>query len=99
RLTFRDAAKAFAKKNGMLQEDGSIAGDALQAETLRKWLNKNRNHSNGSYVDGLKESLDNDVLSTAGEDLYTQARSMWQEKKATLDNPDGIAKLLQEEGI
>jgi hypothetical protein len=99
RLTFRDAAQAFAKKNGMLQADGSIAGNAMQAETFRKWLNKNRTYSNSSFVDGLKESLDNDVLSTAGEDLYTQARALWQDKKATLDNPNGIAKLLQEEGV
>lgn len=95
---FRDAAKAFAKKNGMLQEDGSISGNALQAETMRKWLNQKRTYGNGSFVDGLKESLDGDVMSSAGEDLYTQARALWRQKKETLDNPNGMSKLMQAEG-
>lgn len=97
-VQFRQAVQSFAKKNGMLQEDGSLAGTALQAETLRKWLNQKRSYSNSPYVDGLKESLDNDVMSSAGQDLYTEARSLWRQKKDTLDNPNGIAKLMQAEG-
>jgi hypothetical protein len=96
----QNAVRAKAQQIGMsVAEDGAISGTAKQAEVLRKFLNTQGKGSNASVANALKESLDNDVMSSGGQDLYTQARALWQQKKATLDNPDGIAKLLQEEGV
>lgn len=99
RVQMRGAVKAYAKKLGLLSEDGTISGNALQAETMRKYLGENWSPQNGGLIGKLKDALDNDVLANAGENIHQQARAMWSLKKATLDNPNGISKLLDSEGI
>lgn len=99
RVHLKDAAISYAKKAGMqVGEDGSINGTALQAETVRKWLNQERTHANGTFVDALKESLDGDVGKAAGGPIYDQARALWSLRQRTLADPKGISALLDEEG-
>lgn len=99
RVLLRDATTSFAKKSGMtVGEDGSISGTALQAETVRKWLNKQRTNSNGGYVDDLKGAMDEDVGRAAGGPIYDQARALWRLRQQTLGDPKGISSLLDEEG-
>lgn len=98
RVHLRSAVNAYAKKLGIAGEDGGLAGNAQQAETLRKFLGENWSPANGKFVGKLKDALDEDVMSAAGGDLYGQARQMWALRKQTLDNPNGIAKLMDASG-
>jgi hypothetical protein len=98
RVHLRSAVNAYAKKLGIAGEDGGLSGNAQQAETLRKFLGENWSPANGKFVGKLKDALDEDVMSAAGGDLYGQARQMWALRKQTLDNPNGIAKLMDASG-
>lgn len=68
----------------------SVAG----AEEMRQWLNQIWTNDNRYAVGKLKDALDNDVLKGAGEDIYGSARAIVQQRKMTLDNPKGIASLM-----
>jgi hypothetical protein len=99
RVMLKDAALSYAKKAGMnIGEDGAISGTALQAETVRKYLNSERTNSNGRFVDALKDSLDDDVGKAAGGPIYDQARSLWRLRQQTINDPKGISSILDEEG-
>jgi hypothetical protein len=99
RVMLKDAALSYAKKAGMqVGEDGSISGTALQAETVRKYLNSERTHQNGKFVDALKSSLDDDVGKAAGGPIYDQARALWKLRQETINDPKGISSILEEDG-
>ncbi len=98
RVHLRGAVNAYAKKLGILGEDGALSGNAQQAETIRKFLGENWSPANGKLVAKLKDALDEDVMAAAGGDLYGQARQMWALRKQTLDNPSGIAKIMDASG-
>lgn len=63
------------------------------AEQFRQWLNQVWSPDNRWAVGKLKDAIDNDVISTAGEDLYAQARAIRALKARTLEDPKGIAQL------
>jgi hypothetical protein len=98
RVHLRGAVNAYAKKLGVIGDDGSLSGNAQQAETIRKFLGEHWSPANGKLVGKLKDALDEDVMAAAGGDLYGQARQMWALRKQTLDNPNGIAKLMDASG-
>lgn len=98
RVHLRSAVNSYAKQLNLIAEDGKVFSNAQQAETMRKFLGENWSPQNGRFVGKLKEALDKDVMAAAGEDVYSQARSLWKEKADTLDNPNGIAKILDASG-
>lgn len=98
RVHLQGAVNAYIKKLGMAGEDGSVAGSAQQAETIRKYLNEQWSPQNSKMVGKLKDALDEDVTSTAGEDIYGEARKIRALRAQTLDNPNGIAKLMDSSG-
>lgn len=98
RIHLRDAVNAYARKLNMMDDKGQVFSNGQQAETMRKYLTDNWTPQNGRFVSALKDALDQDVMGAAGEDVYAKARQMWAERKNTLDNPNGIAKLLNEAG-
>lgn len=64
------------------------------AEKFRKWLNKVWSPDKSGTLGEVKGALDNDVFKSAGEDVYAAGRQMHIMEKQTLDNPNGIAKLM-----
>lgn len=86
--------KAYLEDLGMMGKNGVVSGNAKQAETVRKYLNENWSPSNGKLVSRIKNIIDDQVMKSAGEDLYGESRKMWQDKKNTIDNPKGIAALI-----
>lgn len=98
RVNLRTAAGAYAQKLGIIDGDGNVFANAQQAETMRKYLNENWSPQNSGLVGKLKDALDTDVMSAAGEDVYGQARALRAQRAATLDNPSGMAKLLDSSG-
>lgn len=97
-VTLKPAVEAFAKKTGLMDGDGNIVGNVEQAEVLRKYLGRAFTHQNSTFVRTLKDALDEDVTSAAGDDIYKEARALFAEKKNTLENPNGIGKLLDVSG-
>jgi hypothetical protein len=98
RVHLQGAVNAYVKKLGIAGEDGSIAGNAQQAETIRKYLNEQWSPQNSRLVGKLKDALDEDVTSAAGADIYSEARKIRALRGQTLDNPNGIAKLMDSSG-
>jgi len=64
------------------------------AENFRKWLNQTWTPENSSTIGQVKGALDEEVFKSAGEDVYGPARQVVIMEKQTLDNPNGIAKLM-----
>lgn len=83
-----------------------VEGEALStapntvasAESLRKWLNAQWSPGNSKLIGQVKEALDADVAKAGGAGIYEDARALHAMRKNTLDNPDGIAKLLTSDG-
>ena len=88
------ALKSNLNDIGMIDEKGIVSGNVKQAETVRKYLNENWSPANGKLVSRIKNVIDDQVMKSAGEDLYGMSRKMWQDKKNTIDNPKGIAALI-----
>jgi hypothetical protein len=94
-------AKARMKQLGMIDKDGNLLPtDAKTAENFRKFLNENWDRKNANLHRQLKEAVDNDVIANLDTNtpLYKDARALVELRKNTLDNPNGIAKILDAEG-
>lgn len=65
------------------------------AENVRKWLNQIWTNDNKAAIGAVKDALDNDVMKGAGEDIYGPARALVNMKAQTLDNPNGISRLME----
>ena len=94
-------ATARMKQLKMIDEDGNpLPTDAKVAENFRQFLNEQYDHKNASFHRKLKEAVDEDVLANIGTDspIYKEARDLVTLRKNTLDNPNGIAQILDSEG-
>jgi hypothetical protein len=94
-------AKARMKQLNMMDKDGNLLPtDAKTAENFRKFLNENWDRKNAVLHRQLKEAVDTDVLANLdiNTPLYKEARDLVTLRKNTLDNPNGISKILDAEG-
>jgi hypothetical protein len=95
------ATKAKMNQLGIMDKDGNLLDtDAFKAEQLRKWLNSPNvwTPQNAGLHRLLKESIDKDVFAHADKAIYEDARALFGLRKDTLDNPKGIATILDESG-
>ena len=97
------AASAKLKQLGMMDKDGNmLPSDGYKAEQFRKWLNEKGvwDRSNAKLHSALKSAVDEDVISTIDPNtpLYKEARELHGLKKDTLENPKGIASILESSG-
>jgi hypothetical protein len=70
---------------------------AKTMEQYRQFLNQAWDKSNpakNNMISKIKEAVDSDVFKVAGEDIYKQGRDLYQLKQQTLDNPKGVAKIM-----
>jgi len=72
---------------------------AAQAESLRQYLGEVWTPRTSRVISTLKNSIDDDVTRSAGADIYNSARKLRATKARLLDDPSGVAKLLEETGI
>lgn len=103
-----DAAERLAKTSkvklqqlGMMDEKGNLLpSDAYRAELFRKWLNQNWSKDANQLHKKLKAAVDEDVLAKIDQtsSLYKDARALVELRKNTLDNPNGISRILDAEG-
>jgi hypothetical protein len=98
RVQLRSAITAYAQKLGIIGQDGSIFANGQQAETMRKYLNEQWSPQASGLIGKLKDALDDDVMQSAGEDVYGEARDLRSQRARVLDDPNGIAKLMDASG-
>jgi len=94
-------AKARMKQLGMIDKDGNLLPtDAKTAENFRKFVNENWDRKNANLHRQLKEAVDTDVLANLDTNtpFYKDARALVELRKNTLDNPNGISKILDADG-
>jgi hypothetical protein len=94
-------AKARMKQLKMMDKEGNLLPtDAKTAESFRKFLNENWDRKNANLHRQLKEAVDTDVLANIDQTtpFYKEARDLVSLRKDTLDNPNGISKILDAEG-
>ena len=94
-------AKARMKQLNMIDKDGNLLPtDAKTAENFRKFLNENWDRKNANLHRQLKDAVDADVLANIDQStpFYKEARDLVTLRKNTLDNPNGISRILDAEG-
>jgi hypothetical protein len=97
------SATAKLKQLGMMDKDGNmLPSNGFKAEQFRKWLNEPNiwDSKNAVMHRNLKNAVDADVISTLDPNtsIYADARNLFGLKKDTLENPNGISKILDAEG-
>jgi hypothetical protein len=97
------ASTAKLKQLGMMDKDGNmLPSDGYKAEKFRQWLNEDGvwDYKNKTLHKKLKDAVDNDVISTIDPNipLYKEARDLHGLMKDTLENPNGIASILESSG-
>lgn len=98
-VALRRGINAYAKEQGIVGDDGSLQPMTVQkAEGLRQYINSQWSPENSGLIGKIKQSLDADVGTAGGADIYSQARALHAERSNTLDNPNGISSLLNESG-
>jgi hypothetical protein len=94
-------AKARMKQLKMMDKDGNLLPtDAKTAENFRKFINENWDSKNANLHRQLKDAVDADVLANIDQStpFYKEARDLVTLRKNTLDNPNGISRILKAEG-
>lgn len=90
---------SFLRKAGIADESGNIQGATVQqAEQFKQYLNGQWTPRTSRLIRTVKDSVDDDVTSSAGSDVYGAARALRAKRAAVLDNPKGIGSLLDSSG-
>lgn len=98
-LQLREGIKDRMGELGMLDKEGKLLPSTVdQVENLRKYINERWTPNSNHIIRTLKNTLDEDVTKAAGTDTFAKARKLHQMKMATLDDPKGIAKIMDSEG-
>lgn len=96
RSQLRIGIKSYMKRFGLVDEEGNpLPITAQQAEGLRQYMNGQLQSKTSGLVGKLKDAIDEDVFDHAGSDIYAESRNLFRMKKATLDNPNGMAKITE----
>lgn len=94
-MALRRGIQSHLKENGLLDKDGRVLPMTVeQAENLRKYINSNWNNERSGIIGRMKDKIDNDVTKVAGEDVYKKARDIRTQIARLLDDPKGVAKIM-----
>lgn len=81
----------------MMDDNGNMLPTTVRnAEALRQYINS----GDGAYPLRAKfrDAIDNDVFSQSGSNIYAQWRQLYKFRKDTLENPNGINRIMSAEG-
>jgi hypothetical protein len=94
-MSLRRGIQSHLKESGLLDDKGRVLPMTVeQAENLRQYINSNWNNERSRLVGRLKDKIDNDVTKVAGEDIYKGAREIRTKIGRLLDDPKGVAKIM-----
>lgn len=84
---------------GMVDAEGNaVPVTVAQAERMNQYLGGVWTHRTGRLIREMKDSIFEGVTRNAGEDIYKQARTLRAMRASTLDDPKGIAKIMDASG-
>lgn len=90
---------ARMKSLGMLDAEGKATPATIQqAERLKQYLGDQWSPRTARLIQRMKDHIDEDVMAGAGEDIYKEARAIRRMRAVTLDDPNGIAKIMDASG-
>ena len=94
-MSLRRGVEAHLKENDLLDANGKVKPMTVeQAEGLRRYINSNWNNERSGIIGRLKDKIDNDVTKVAGTDVYKKARDIRTKIARLLDDPKGVAKIM-----
>ena len=94
-MALRRGIESHLKENDLLDASGKVKPMTVeQAEGLRRYINSNWNNERSGIIGRLKDKIDNDVTKVAGEDVYKKARDIRTKIARLLDDPKGVAKIM-----
>jgi hypothetical protein len=94
-MSLRRGVEAHLKENDLLDANGKVKPMTVeQAEGLRRYINSNWNNERSGIIGRLKDKIDNDVTKVAGQDVYKKARDIRTKIARLLDDPKGVAKIM-----
>jgi hypothetical protein len=94
-MSLRRGIESHLKENDLLDAEGKVKPMTVeQAEGLRKYINSNWNNERSGIIGRLKDKIDNDVTSVAGQDVYKKARDIRTKIARLLDDPKGVSKIM-----
>jgi hypothetical protein len=94
-MGLRRGVEDHLKENDLLDANGKVKPMTVeQAEGLRRYINSNWNNERSGIIGRLKDKIDNDVTKVAGEDVYKKARDIRTKIARLLDDPKGVAKIM-----
>jgi hypothetical protein len=83
------------KEEGIMDKAGNMRPITVrEAENIRVYLNSNWNHERSGLINKIGQAIDGDVTKVAGENLYRQARDARIKIARVLDDPKGVAKVM-----
>ncbi len=92
-------ARSRMRNLGLIDAEGAALPATVQAaERFKQWLGDKWTPRTSRLIRRLKESIDDDVMKAAGEDIYKSARALRAERARILDDPKGISKIMDAEG-
>lgn len=93
--TLGNGISHYLYEQGIMDGDGNLLPvTPKQAEGIKQYINGQWSPGTSGLSGKIKGLIDKDVFKGAGEDIYAKARNMYKMQKATLDNPNGISKLM-----
>lgn len=98
-IELRKGIAARMKELGMIDKEGNVLPATVdQAENLRQYVNEEWSPKSNGRIRELKNALDEDVTSAAGEDTFAKARALHSMKMRIFDDPNGLSSILDSEG-
>lgn len=95
----RNGVRSYLKEQGLIDKDGNILPmNAQQAESVKKYMTPSWDRKNANAYSALRDSLDDDVISVLGEQVYGPARALRAQYSNIFEKPTSIAKLLDIDG-
>jgi muramidase (phage lysozyme) len=96
----RRGIRSYLKEMDLVDKDGAVKPmTAKQAESLRQYINSQWTPSSAGLIARVNESIDMGVFSKLDDNAYVDARARYRQYKQMFENPKGIGKILDIDGI
>lgn len=98
--SLRRGIRSYLNEMELMNKDGTVKPmTARQAESIRQYINSQWSPDSAGLIGKVNESIDMGVFSKLEDSAYLSARGRYQLYKQMFENPKGIGKLLDVDGI
>ncbi|MGM8938161.1 phage tail tip lysozyme [Psychrobacter glaciei] len=98
--SLRRGIRSYLNEMQLMNKDGTIQPmTARQAESIRQYINSQWSPDSAGLIGKVNESIDMGVFSKLEDSAYLSARGRYQLYKQMFENPKGIGKILDVDGI